>query len=127
MVPSYFMRRLLRMFRQPEVRFPVNLILILFGAIVVFASVFSYFEKGASFQDGLWTAYITLTTIGYGDFFAKTWEGRLATVLTSMFGIGCFAVFTGIILERAMQRRFQKMKGERSFSGGGHIVLVNVH
>lgn len=114
------------MFRHREVRYPVTLILMLFGMILVFASIFSIFEKDASFTDGLWTAYITVTTIGYGDFSAHTPQGRLITVLTSLFGIGCFAVFTGIIVEKALQRRMKKMKGEGKYTGEGHLLIVNV-
>ncbi|GJL77170.1 MAG: hypothetical protein NPINA01_01590 [Nitrospinaceae bacterium] len=93
--------------------------------ILVFAAVFSAFEQEASFADGLWTAYITVTTIGYGDFSAQTTEGRTVTVLTSLFGIGCFAVFTGIIVEKALQRRMKKMKGEGKYTGEGHVLIVN--
>ncbi len=94
--------------------------------IVIFAAVLSTYEKGMTFADGLWTAYITLTTIGYGDISAATPEGRWTTVLTSMLGIGCFGVLTGVILERAMQRRTKKMKGESNYTGNGHLIIVNV-
>jgi hypothetical protein len=43
-----------------------------------------------------------------------------------MLGIGCFGVLTGIILERAMQRRMKKMKGEGNYTGKGHLIIVNV-
>ncbi|MBC8288415.1 MAG: hypothetical protein H8E42_13160 [Nitrospinae bacterium] len=94
--------------------------------ILAFASVLSTYEKDLTFFDGLWTAYITLTTIGYGDVSAVTPQGRWVTVLTSMLGIGCFGILTGVILERAMQRRIKKMKGEGKYSGKGHLIIVNV-
>jgi voltage-gated potassium channel len=119
-------KRVKRLFRQREFRYPLTLILILLGMILVFATVFSLFEKEASFADGLWTAYITVTTIGYGDFSAHTPQGRVITVLTSLFGIGCFAVFTGIIVEKALQRRMKKVKGEGQYTREGHLVIVNV-
>ena len=83
-------------------------------------------KRICTFSDGLWTAYITLTTIGYGDVSAATPQGRWVTVLTSMLGIGCFGILTGVILERAMQRRIQKMKGEGKYIGKGHLIIVNV-
>ncbi len=118
--------RIRRKLRQPDIRLLFALGLIFLLMIVVFASVLSTYEKGMTFSDGLWTAYITLTTIGYGDISAATPEGRWTTVLTSMLGIGCFGVLTGIILERAMQRRMKKMKGEGNYTGKGHLIIVNV-
>jgi voltage-gated potassium channel len=120
------LKRLVRLFGQPEVRYPVTLVIILLATIIGFAFVFAIFEEGATFGDGLWTAYITLTTIGYGDFSAQTTPGRLVTVISSMFGIGCFGVFTGIIVEKAMQRRVRKLKGEGSYQGENHVVIFNI-
>ncbi|MEC7640726.1 MAG: potassium channel family protein [Nitrospinota bacterium] len=125
-VQSLRLRRLVKRLLRPGARMPFILALALIGMVLLFAVVFSLFEKGISFGDGLWTAYVTLTTIGYGDIFAKTFEGRLVTIITSMFGIGCFGVFTGIIVEKAMQRRLKKMKGEGNYSSEGHLVIVNV-
>ncbi len=120
------LKKIRRFFGQQDVRFPLTLIVVLLAMVLFFAFVFALFEKGATFGDGLWTAYITLTTIGYGDFTAKTFEGRLVTVLTTLIGIGCFGVFTGIIVEKALQRRIKKMKGENHYNGRGHLVIVNV-
>ncbi len=125
MRPMLF-KRIHRLLQRRELRYPLTLITILFGMILVFAMIFSLFEKDATFSDGLWTAYITVTTIGYGDFSAHTPAGRIITVLTSLFGIGCFAVFTGIIVEKALQRRIHKMRGEGTFVGDEHLVIMNV-
>ena len=122
----YFLKRTWRKLRQPDIKLLFGLGLIFLLMILVFASVLSTYEKNVTFLDGLWTAYITLTTIGYGDVSATTPQGRWVTVLTSMLGIGCFGVLTGIILERAMQRRIKKMKGEGNFTGKGHLIIVNV-
>ncbi len=121
-----YLKYIQRFLQRRELRYPLTLIVILFGMILVFALVFSIFEKDVTFADGLWTAYITVTTIGYGDYSAHTPAGRIITVLTSLFGIGCFAVFTGIIVEKALQRRMKKMKGEGTYTGDGHLVIVNV-
>ncbi|MCH8157827.1 MAG: hypothetical protein IID18_08795 [Nitrospinae bacterium] len=122
----YLLQPILRKLRQPDIRLLFVLGLIFFLMIVVFASVLSTYEKDVTFFDGLWTAYITLTTIGYGDISAATPQGRWTTVVTSMLGIGCFGVLTGVILERAMKRRMKKMKGEGNYTGKGHLVIVNV-
>jgi voltage-gated potassium channel len=47
-----------------------------------------------SAEDALWWAWVTITTVGYGDFYPVTTEGRiLASVLMSA-GVGIFGVFT---------------------------------
>lgn len=122
----YYLKLVLRKFRQADIRMLFGLGVIFLLMILVFASVLSTYEKNVTFFDGLWTAYITLTTIGYGDISAVTPQGRWVTVLTSMLGIGCFGILTGIILERAMQRRIKKMKGEGTYTGEGHLIIVNV-
>ena len=122
----YYIKRILRKIRQPDIRVLFALGLVFLLMILIFAGVMSAYEKDLTFADGLWTAYITLTTIGYGDVSAETPQGRWTTVLTSMLGIGCFGVLTGIILERAMQRRMKKMKGEGNYTGKGHLIIVNV-
>jgi len=125
-VNQLFFRQLIRAFRRPFARSLLLLFSVLSLMIFLFATVFYVFEKDVSFGDGLWTAYITLTTIGYGDFSAKTLEGRTVTVLTSMIGIAGFGLFTGVILEKAIQRRTRKMKGEGQYTGRDHLVIVNV-
>jgi len=125
-IPLSIIRRIVHPSLRPGVRLPLVLVIALIIMIFIFAGVFAWLEDDAGFGDGLWTAYITLTTIGYGDYSAKTTGGRVITVLTSMFGIGCFGVFTGIIVEKAIKRRSRKMKGEGNFSGEGHLVIVNV-
>lgn len=119
-------KRVLRILKQPDIRLLFGVALIFLFMILTFAFVLSTYEKDLTFFDGLWTAYITLTTIGYGDVSAVTPQGRWVTVLTSMLGIGCFGILTGVILERAMQRRIKKMKGEGKYSGKGHLIIVNV-
>jgi len=125
-IPLSSLRRIVQTVLRPGVRLPLILVAALVVMIFIFAGVFAVLEEGAGFGDGLWTAYITLTTIGYGDYSAKTLGGRVVTVITSMLGIGCFGVFTGVIVEAAIKRRSRKMKGEGNYSGEGHLVIVNV-
>ena len=45
--------------------------------------------------DGVWWAFVTITTVGYGDQFPVTQNGRLVGMLTMMLGVGLFGVLTG--------------------------------
>ena len=45
-------------------------------------------------EDALWWAYVTITTVGYGDKFPVTTEGRIIAVVLMTAGVGLFGTFT---------------------------------
>jgi voltage-gated potassium channel len=66
--------------------------------LVVFASSIAilHFEdvEGGNIReahDAMWWAATTVSTVGYGDFYPVTWEGRLIAVLLMITGVGSFA------------------------------------
>jgi voltage-gated potassium channel len=71
-----------------------------------------------------WWFLITATTVGYGDFFPETTGGRIVGAYVVFGSITTLAIlFSRIsaIIENAKGRR---MRGEISFSGQNHIVLL---
>ena len=54
-------------------------------------------EALTSFGDALWWAISTTTTVGYGDIYPRTAEGRLIAVLLMVTGIGLIGVFTATV------------------------------
>ena len=64
------------------------LILIIIGAL--FISVFD----NKSFAESLYLAFITATTVGYGDFTPATYASRIVAVFLGIIGI----IFTGSII-----------------------------
>jgi voltage-gated potassium channel len=48
-------------------------------------------------EDALWWSYTTITTVGYGDKFPITTEGRLIAIILMTFGVGMFGTFTAYI------------------------------
>jgi voltage-gated potassium channel len=51
--------------------------------------------KGA--EDALWWAFATVTTVGYGDRFPVSSEGRLVGALLMTAGVGLFGTFSGFV------------------------------
>jgi voltage-gated potassium channel len=47
--------------------------------------------------DALWWSYVTMTTVGYGDYYPVTTEGRLIAAVLMMAGVGLFGTFTGFV------------------------------
>lgn len=45
-------------------------------------------------EDAIWWAYVTITTVGYGDKFPVTTEGRIIAAILMTGGVGLFGTFT---------------------------------
>ena len=72
-------------------------------AVMVICSIFLYAaENGVndaigSPLDALWWGIVTLTTVGYGDVYPVTGEGRIAASVLMLLGIGLFSAITATI------------------------------
>ena len=54
-------------------------------------------------EDALWWSFVTITTVGYGDRFPVTTEGRLVGAVLMICGVGLFGTFTGFIASWFME------------------------
>uniref|UniRef100_A0A8D3CHN9 Potassium voltage-gated channel subfamily KQT member 2-like n=1 Tax=Scophthalmus maximus TaxID=52904 RepID=A0A8D3CHN9_SCOMX len=71
-----------------------------------------------TYADALWWGLITLTTIGYGDKFPITWNGRLLAAAFTLIGVSFFALPAGIlgsgfalkVQEQHRQKHFEKRR-----------------
>jgi len=48
-------------------------------------------------EDAIWWSYVTITTVGYGDKYPVTTEGRIVGMILMTAGVGLFGTFTGFI------------------------------
>ena len=48
-------------------------------------------------EDAVWWALATITTVGYGDRFPVTTEGRLVAAVLMCTGVGLFGMFSGLL------------------------------
>ncbi|XP_026115285.1 potassium voltage-gated channel subfamily KQT member 2-like isoform X1 [Carassius auratus] len=75
-------------------------------------------EMFDTYADALWWGLVTLTTIGYGDKFPVTWNGRLIAATFSLIGVAFFALPAGIlgsgfalkVQEQHRQKHFEKRR-----------------
>lgn len=73
-----------------------TLLLLVFASVAVlhFEAVPEANIKGA--EDSLWWAFATLTTVGYGDRYPVTSEGRAVAVLLMLVGVCLVGVLSGL-------------------------------
>ena len=59
-------------------------------------------------EDALWWAYVTITTVGYGDKYPVTTEGRIIAAFLMTMGVGLFGTFTGFVASWFVEERHEE-------------------
>jgi voltage-gated potassium channel len=97
-------RRLLSEFIQNRAENALLLVIFLvvcvleFGAMAVLkAEAGSSSANITSASDAIWWAYVTITTVGYGDRFPTTNWGRIVGILVMTAGVGLFGTLAGFL------------------------------
>jgi len=85
-----------------------TLLLIIFATIIVFEAggiLVLRAEAGdpaaniKTAGDALWWGYVTVATVGYGDRYPVTHQGRMVGILVMTFGVALFSSLTGFLSE----------------------------
>jgi voltage-gated potassium channel len=97
----------------------------IFMVMVLGGLILRTLETGAITQNEtpFWWAIVTMTTVGYGDFYPKTPEGRIFAVLIMFAGISLTAMFTAVISSIFVAKRIRKDKGLEKVNAKEHIIL----
>lgn len=75
----------------------IALMLILFSSIAILQVENDNMSNIKTAEDAIWWAYVTITTVGYGDKFPVTTEGRVIGVVLMTAGVGLFGTFAGYV------------------------------
>jgi voltage-gated potassium channel len=95
-----------RVFSLQGLRYVALLALLtVLGGGAAFAAV----EKHSSTWDGVWWAFTTATTVGYGDKYPVTVLGRAIGMTVMLVGISFIAVLTGAIAQRFLAAQVEEV------------------
>ena len=59
-------------------------------------------------ENALWWAYVTITTVGYGDHYPVTSEGRIIAAVLMTVGVGLFGTFTAYVASWFVARKVEE-------------------
>jgi voltage-gated potassium channel len=122
---QFFLRRLIK---HPPV--PLRVLLLLVAVLAYGATGFLYFElpdnPDLGWSDSIWYSIVTITTVGYGDYYPKTAGGRFVVAVPLMFfGIGLLGYVLSIAASALVQAKDKELHGMSSFKLDKHLVIFN--
>ncbi|MBO6517698.1 MAG: two pore domain potassium channel family protein [Bacteroidia bacterium] len=79
--------------------------------IIGLGTVVYHYVEGWSWIDSVYFSVITLTTIGYGDFYPTTDGGKLFTIIYILLGIGIILSFINAVYIHYNTVRSEKKPG----------------
>lgn len=75
----------------------ISFILVVFGSIAMLQAEDLTGSNIETPEDALWWAFVTITTVGYGDFYPVSTMGRIVAAVLMTAGVGLFGTFTGYV------------------------------
>ena len=77
---------------------------ILLGAILIFTVEKPFNARIGTFVDALWWSTVTMTTVGYGDVYPVTSQGRLIAAFLMLSSVSIVGAIGGLITSTVLQR-----------------------
>lgn len=101
----------LRLVNRAKIFFDTNgfkYVLALSCVLVAVGGVLIHFAEGMDLSDGLWWAFVTTTTVGYGDISPSTGAGRAIAIVLMITGIGLLGTLTSTITSFFLNLKAEK-------------------
>ena len=90
----------------------ISLIMVIFSSIAILNLENTPEANIKTPSDALWWAFATITTVGYGDRFPVTHEGRIIAALLMTAGVGLFGTFTAYVASVFMEAEQRKEESD---------------
>lgn len=95
---------------------------LLIALALLSGATFALFE-GRTLGESLYWAIITMTTVGYGDFFPKTSQGQLVSIFLACCGILLYGYIGAVIMTVQMESSLSGVFGMKKCKFDNHFVI----
>lgn len=117
-------RRLIIIYNQPIFRILTGIFLM----AVVSSVLVNIFEEQpeSSIQNiwqGIWWAFVSITTTGYGDYTPVTLGGRIIGIIVMISGVAVISLLTATISSVFIERQIRKGQGLESVKIKNHFII----
>jgi voltage-gated potassium channel len=95
--------------------------------IILFFGLIIHMIEPATFPtifEGIWWAFVTASTVGFGDYAPKSTEGRMLGILLILIGASFLTYYFANIVATAISFQNDYLSGRRGFKGMGHIMII---
>lgn len=91
----------------------IAVLMLIFSSIAILQVETAQNSNIQSAEDALWWAFVTITTVGYGDKFPVTTEGRLIAAALMTVGVGLFGTFTAMVASWFVEGKVEQAKEKK--------------
>jgi len=88
----------------------IAILMVIFSAIAILQVENDPNSNIKTAEDAIWWAYVTITTVGYGDKYPVTTEGRVIAAILMTTGVGLFGTFTGFLASWFVAEKKQEIE-----------------
>ena len=83
----------------------LSFVVVIFSSIAILEFETEVNSNIKTAEDAIWWSYVTITTVGYGDKFPITTEGRIIGAILMTTGVGIFGTFTALVSSWFIQNK----------------------
>lgn len=98
-------------------------ILVLAIGVISYGTLGFHFIEGQPWIISLYWTFVTIGTVGYGDYSPETSVGMLFTITLIVFGIGTFALAIEALVDLLLRRQQMKFLGLIKVEKSLHVVI----
>lgn len=98
-------------------------ILILVVGVIAYGTIGFHFLEGQPWLTSLYWTFVTIGTVGYGDYSPETAAGMIFTITLIVFGIGTFALAIEALVDLLLKRQQMKFLGLIKVEKSLHVVI----